>query len=268
MDLEKDLGLPNQLGGHSGDPTGADGGGLPSDDGGGLPSDDNLGSRADSDPHEQIRRLEEKLDRNERFMQTLLQQQNTQGAHGNAPEPPEEYAGLNPDDLPDPVEKPSEFRAALAEHDRKTREYFERQQQNALGQMNRAQSLNQVWSKFQSEHADLAKRTALVNAATSVELQELQREGISDVESYILSDPDQFNRRVAERMKRELGLDSGSDDGDASQHNQVRREPPPSNRTKGVGGGSRQQISGKGGDDTTKSFTDQLKTSQLENGLM
>lgn len=152
------------------------------------------------------------------------------------------------DDLPDPVDKPEDFRRTLAQK-------FEM----ALAQRERRQSvmsqqqalLDGMWNRFQTEHPDLAKRPALVQGAAAIEATALRQSGI-DMDAYLRSNPDGFLSRVVQRMRAELGMEATT--------------PKDSGRTVGVSGGTVSQAKAPAAP-KAPSFMEQMRKFQAEDGL-
>ena len=181
----------------------------------------------------------EQMRRNQDIIDKLIQSKAT--ARDEEPKQP------SFDDLPDPVEKPEEFKRALSHKFEQALSHRD-QQQNVEAE--RAKALNNVWTRFQGEHPDLAKRTALVQGATALESNELRKSGI-DPADYIQSNPDGFISRVVKRMRDELG-----------------GEPQPMDigRTVGVSSGTTLQTSKKSVS-KEPGFIQQLKAKQAADGL-
>lgn len=154
-------------------------------------------------------------------------------------------------DLPDPVEKPEEFKKQLADRQRRIAEY---QALQTTQHHQRQQAVGSLEAKFREKYPELAKRTILLGGATSAEVAALRAQGL-DPTSVAMNDSDGFLDRVAKRMRDELG---GPDD----------RRPSPS-RTKGLGGGSFSKGNApRKGNEKVVGFADQLKKAQLDGGLI
>lgn len=215
--------------------------------------DPDEGTDTEPDPIEELRaemaalRAEREEER-KRFQGTIDSLIQRPAAPGAAPEP--KAATIDWNNLPDPVEKPEEFKRALADRQKQAADAMRNELRQEVEQSNR---VNRLWYDFRTEYPDLAKKEALATATASAVARELG--GIN------WDNPSAFMQKVAERMKAELNI---TDD---------KANPPPrskpSNRTAGVGAGSK----GAGGvasgkDDAPKGFLDQIKKLQLESGLI
>lgn len=193
----------------------------------------------------------------------LIQQQ---AAPRHAPAEPQQPQGVDFNDLPDPVDKPEDFKRALAEKFQKTLQAQQQaQQQQASQQQSVSQQLDALWERFKSEHADLAGKTITLQGAIVAERNDMQMRGI-DPQQGILSDPDGFMRRIADRMRSELGTTTQNDPPPAPGSQQTTQQP--ANRTGGIAGGTSVNGSGKGKGKEPPGFLAQLKQSQLDSGLI
>lgn len=186
---------------------------------------------------------EKQRQRDQEIIDRLIQGQSAQAQ----PRQTADDAPVKFDDLPDPVDKPDDFRRALAQKFEAALAQRERQQSTVA---QRQQLLDSLWNKFQTEHPDLAKRQALVQGAAAFEANMLRQSGI-DIDTYIRSNPDGFISRVVQRMREELG------EGEA---------PKDTGRTAGVSGGTVSQAKAKGAP-KAPGFIEQMRKAQMEDGL-
>lgn len=176
----------------------------------------------------------------------------------------QDMSDISLEDLPDPVEKPKEFKTALAKKFGEVSSRSQQQSQQAAQQQQRQLAIQRMELDFQRDYEDLADRKALMRGAVSEEAQELRKQGV-DSEQFIMNNQGQFLQRVADRMRKELG-ETGSDDG----RGQSRSKQRSTKRTRGVSGGSAPSTSGNRGRKQEKapSFTEQLKKTQHDMGLI
>lgn len=196
---------------------------------------------------ERERRMQETIDK-------LLTSQQAQQRPAQSSGP--EQISFN--DLPDPVDKPDEFKRTLGE---RMQRMLASQQQAQTQQQTRQQRLDAVWNQFQSKYPELSKREALVNGVAALEANQLRSRGL-DPQEALLADPDGFMDRIARKMRQELGeSEEGSDmSGQQEQQRQA-------NRTAGVSGGSQPRGGGKGAQ-KSPGFIEQLKRAQQDSGLI
>ena len=161
---------------------------------------------------------------------------------------------VNWDDLPDPVEKPDEFKSAIAKKSQQAIEYAAKSAQSSNGQ---SQSLDQVWNEFKTEHPDLATYESTVQGATALIASEYRAQGLDPARA-ILSDPANFKSRVAERIKKELKLGDG-DNGEGAH--------PTALRTAGVSGGKKPRGKTPAAA-PAKGFIAQMQETQAKHGLI
>jgi hypothetical protein len=227
------------------------------------------GTEADA----RLQALEERVERDQKafadertkWQQTVDRLIQTQAAppkqEENAPQP------INFSDLPDPVDKPEDFKRALAqkfetEMSQRLSSTVEEVQQRNDTQQSTNQKLDAMWAKFQQDHSDVATKTATLQGAVMAERGALQQGG-ADPTQRILADPDGFMSRVADRMRSELGVPAPGAPTAPPAPGQ-----PKATRTAGVGGGTQAGESGTGKSKQPAGFTDQLKKFQLESGLI
>ena len=150
------------------------------------------------------------------------------------------------DNLPDPVEKPAEFKTAISQAMAKSNSAIESRLTN---QINETSQINRVWNDFSVAHPDLAKKSSL---ATTIAV-EVSNSGIG------IGD-ERFIPEVAKRMKAELNI---TDDPTPAPG------APKQNRTGGVRGGSKGGAGVVKNESTPapKNFTDQLTALQADSGL-
>jgi hypothetical protein len=125
--------------------------------------------------------------------------------------------------------------------------------QGVLTTVQRDNAMNTLWSRFQSQHADLAAKSALISGVANVVVSEYRAAGI-DPAVMAIEQPDAFIKKVADRAKLELGLPAGTN--------------LPANRTNGVQGGS--QPGDGSGKKTPKvlSFAQQMRKQAMKDGLI
>lgn len=211
--------------------------------------------------------FQEERNRWQQTVDRLIQSQPQQAA----PQP-EPQQSVDFSDLPDPVDKPEEYKKALAqrfeqEMQKRLSSSFENYEQRQNSQRTTAQQLDDVWNRFQQNYSDLAAKEITLKGAVLAEREAMQQRNI-DPQQGILSDPDGFMERVASRMRNELGITNAP--------SPTQTTPPPAsapgqqqvNRTAGVGGGSNMNNSGGKKDKRPPAFSEQLKEMQLQNGLI
>ena len=232
---------------------------------------------------EQLAKMEARFEANQRafeeertrWQQTVDRLIQSQAAPAPAaPAPQEQPKGIYFGDLPDPVDKPEDFKRALAERfekeiSQRLSSTLDQYQQQTSQQQTSQQAFDAMWAKFQQDYSDLADKTTTLKGAIVSEREAMQARGL-DPQQAILADPDGFMRRIATKMRDELGVTAPS-----VQDTEV---PPPAstpgqgqqtaNRTAGVGGGSTQNARGTGQPKPPPSFIEQLKKIQLDSGLI
>lgn len=167
-------------------------------------------------------------------------------------------------DLPDPVTKPQEFKAALAG---KINGATKAAQANAVSTLSQEQLRTKVQgieTSFKSTYPKLAKKTALLAAATQQELQAIRNRGL-DPQTVMFGEPEKFIKKVARRMEAELGIKV--DDTTATGRHQQRVE----GRTKGVSRGSQGGADGGNKKQQPKKpvgFVNQILQNQQKMGLI
>lgn len=165
----------------------------------------------------------------------------------------QEPEDVNFDDLPDPVEDAAGYNRELQT---RVNRLVDQRTQSALGQVDRQQAIDRVWTRFQTEHADLAKRSALLSGVVQVERQKLEAQGLDPI-TYISQNADAFIKRVADGMHAELGTES---DPAGTQ--------PASSRTKGLSAGSASPAPRKPAGKAPASFVKQLQEARQKDGLI
>lgn len=232
----------------------------------------------ESEAEARIRALEERFEQNqqafnaerERWQQTVDRLIQAQAPRQQEPQQQQrQQQGIDFSDLPDPVDRPDDFKKALAQQFEtainqrltSTIDQFHTQTTQARTV---EQQLNDMWAKFQEDYSDLASKTVTLQGAAMAERNELQRRGV-DPQQAMLADPDGFMRRVADRMRSELGMQAPAPQ---QQQQQQQQQPAPANRTGGVGGGSNFSGGGKKSGNQPSPFSDQLKKFQLDSGLI
>lgn len=225
-------------------------------------SDDTEGTEDEPSIEDRFAQLEARF--NEQAEQFTQREQTYQSTisrliQGNAPAGAAAPAGKTPEidwnDLPDPVEKPDEFKRAIGE---RVTTSIEAARSEVGSELDYRSKVDALWNGFRSEYPDLAKKEALANTvAASV----IKSRGV-DGASWALDNPAEFSQQVAARMKAELGITDEPGEGGGKPNSRA-------NRTAGVKGGSKSTsgAGGKGGQ-APKGFLAQLKQSQLESGLI
>lgn len=199
-----------------------------------------------------MERIETEARQREQFYQDQLAKQASGGAAGGG----DAEDDLKLDDLPDPVEDIGKFREQLSARVKDyTTKTAKRVADSVRSETSQQQAFENVWSRFRSQHEDLAEKQVLLRAAAMAEIEDAQSRGL-DPATVIQRDSDGFITRVADRMRSELGV-SGEGGG----------KPNPG-RTKGASGGSRTTGKGGGGARKPAGFADQLKKQQAEFGLI
>lgn len=187
-----------------------------------------------------------------------------------APQPePEPPKGPSFDDLPDPVDRPEEFKRELARRfnaslNEQIDSRFQRQSSQLSEQQQRSQAFDDMWNTFQDRYSDLAKRQTLLRGAILAEQEQMRRQRVDPTDA-MLADPEGFIEKVATRMKSELGDPAGEDHNEGGPFAPGSRQ---ANRTAGLAGGS--SVNGKGKTQAPKApgFLDQFKKMQMDDGLI
>lgn len=185
--------------------------------------------------------------RNQQMIDQLMQQRTP------APAAPAAAVPLNFDGLPDAVENPGEFKAGLTQR-LEAREQTMRG--DILSQVSRAAALDNLWNTFRTDHAELSKRSALVQGATAIEFQALQARGV-DPATFAAQNPQQLAANIAARMNAELGVAPA---GGAQPGGGVAR-------TAGIAGGSTGGAAPTPPAPKPRGFNDQIKDAQKALGL-
>jgi hypothetical protein len=193
------------------------------------------------------------LQQNQQMMQLLMSQQRPQGpAAQPAPQPLQPFTL---DGIPDPVAAPKDFTAQL------TQRIQQREQQlgqflthNITQQISRGAAMDSVFNRFQIQHSDLAKRSALLQGAAITEFQALQQQGIDPV-AVAQQNPDSLVARIAARMQQELGI--------AAQPS----SQPNASRATGLSSGSGAPASPRTAP-APLGFVEQLNKARRESGLI
>jgi hypothetical protein len=194
-----------------------------------------------------------------RWQQTVDKLIQTQATRPSEPQQPQQPQVPSFHDLPDPVDKPEEFKQALQQRMHQQfqahQQELQKFQQTQQTQQSFASQLDNLWSQFQQKHSDLAPKQALLQGVVGQERARMEQQGL-DVQQAILADPDGFMDRVATKMREELGQPAAP-----------QQQQQPVNRTGGLGTGS--NVNGKGGSKPQgfAGFVDQIKKSQLDDGL-
>lgn len=151
-------------------------------------------------------------------------------------------------ELPDPVEKPEDFKKALRDRDEAMRKYVNDLNANALknytSQNEETTKLNKMWSDFKTKYEDIDE--TLAETFARKEAERIRAEG-RDPKKVMLSNPDGFMENVATSAKSYL-----------AKFNQ------PNNRTAVLGGDT--ATGGKKTPDAPN-FIDQIKDFQRKDGF-
>lgn len=165
--------------------------------------------------------------------------------------------------LPDPVEKPTEFKAGLAEL---VRGEVKTVTAASTEQSTKAQKMNKLWGDFQTKYADLAKFKRVVDSVTSDEVARLQ-EGRVDPYQSIMSDPDRFMDRIARLTRAELDS-MGVKFGEQQEQQQQQVNGDGSRALSITGGGGQQVYPNPNGGGQPSSFINEIKELQKSRGLI
>lgn len=261
LNLPKYLGDPDADDGNQ-DLLGAD------DDGDDLEHDEEFANL-----QQQFEDLQGRFADNQDLTQQLLMQLATNGQNNNNQQQSNAAEEINFDDLPDPVEKRAEFNKELGTRINKILEQRTTNSDTANQYQN---ALNNLETSFRTNYEDLAAKPALFQSVLTQKVNQLRARGL-DPKAVVFSQPDKFLKGVAEQMYDELGIDpeDDADDDDGQQQHRgkkkVQFKKRGANRTKGLGRQSTDTNArgGKSGKDKQPlGFTDQLKKTQLENGLI
>lgn len=203
------------------------------------------------DYQEQLRALEQRLQQYE-AKESTYQQTINQLLQGRQQEPQEQEQGFSLDDLPDPVEKPDEFKRLLQDRIKEfSTSQIQQVQQRTQAEFSHKEGVSLLDRKFRERYGDLAEKELLLGSAAAAEFRAA---GSLD---NALRDPDGFVDKVAERMRRELGQTGSTGN------------RPPKGRTAGASGGTTgNQSSGGGKQQPAPGFLSQLKKAQMESGLI
>jgi hypothetical protein len=192
---------------------------------------------------------------------------------GNADEIAEDLgaAGLDLNDLPDPVTDRAKHNAELQKRINKyvqsttgkvTKELTAAAAATAEETRTYAQVQN-LEREFNRAHPKLGKKTALLQAVVSQEANKIRASG-RDPKAVMFGDTGKFISRVAKRMNEELGI-SAADDTTREGRNALRK----GNRTKSVsrGSGGKGGPAKKQGEGKPKGFVQQIRDQQAKWGL-
>lgn len=243
------------------------------------PPESEPGSEPGSDQGEttedRLARIEEQLaSERESFREREQRQQDTidrlmQGIQPQSTDQPQDRGGGGGSgddvlaDLPDPVEKPDEFKKSLGEKINGIHSEFRQSTAERDAQSRR----ERAWQNFQSRYSDLSDYPAEVNYAVNQEARRLQSRGAS-LDQALESDDGLFER-IAESTRDYLknkGIEPGEQAAGEDGGSGDKGSKP--NRTAGVSAGSK----GSGGSEKkppqTKSFVKSLLEDQQANGLI
>lgn len=191
-----------------------------------------------------------------------------QGLPAQAPQQPQQEPApkapaLDFSNLPDPVDKPEEFRRAMQEQMSQSfqaqQEYLRHQYQQEQRQYQTAaqkeKALDDLWGKFQTSYSDLATKETLLRGAIQAESESYRQRGMDPADG-ILREPDDFMERVASRMRKELGAPAPA------------APSPTPNRTGGLAGGTSYNGASNVKGKEPPGFLSQLKKAQADSGLI
>lgn len=239
-----------------------------------------------TDMRERMRKLEETreaerreaAERERRMQQTLErlaqqpQQSAQQGAGSSAGSLPQEE---QEPELPDPINDPKGYNEALEKKiDIRARRYADQVQNRGQQQSQAQNTANQLWSKLQNDHPELANHDLVVEGVARRELQRLQGSGVDPMQ-YAASDPDGFVGRIADESRRyleqvgvPLNKQQEQDPGNGERPDPGGRSRQPAGRTAGIDGGEPQRAGGGGGGQQKgSSFVEELKGMQRNDGF-
>lgn len=236
--------------GHAGDENeGEEDEGTTDDEAGG----DDEGDEGETEWERRLRAQDEQLQAALRTIDSLVQ---TRGASGATAAAEAAAPDIDFSDLPDPVDKPAEFKKALAERVSGALATSRRETQ----QQTQSEKINQIWEVFKDENPDLAPKEMLASSAAAAEMAAARARGLDSVQ-WAIDNPAEFRKKVAERMRTELGI--------AAPKRESGKKPTTANRTGGVGAGTKGAASASGKKpEKPAGFLDQLKKKQLESGLI
>lgn len=213
----------------------------------------------------------------QRYPAQGYQQGPAQGQQPAQPQTPQ----FSLDDLPDPIQSPTEFKTKLAEKIGTTLQSQSQSQAQVYEQMARGQALDSVWNRFTTQHAELAKHDLLVNGASQQLMSDLRARGIDPV-ALAMQNPDSLVGALAERVQAGLAQFSGQQPGQqpgpgqppqqlgpAQQGQQPapQQHQPGAPRTQGFATGST-ATGAPQQPQQPPSFTEQLKKAQQDMGVL
>lgn len=202
------------------------------------------------------------LQQNQQMLAMLMTQQRPQGPA--QPQGPQPLPAFTLDGIPDPVQAPKDFTTQL------TQRIQQREQQlgqfithNVTQQIARGAAMDGVFNMFRGQHAELAKKGALLQGAAFTEFQALQQQGIDPV-TVAQQNPDTLVARIAARMQQELGVTpQGGQPGPAQNFG----AQPNAARAAGIGGGSGTPVQQRAAP-APLGFVEQLNKARRESGLI
>lgn len=138
-------------------------------------------------------------------LDTLMQQR---AAPAQAAPTPAPLPSL--DDLPDPLQNPTNYNRVLAERiAAREAALVQNVSQNVLSEVTRATALDSLWNRFNGQHTELAKKQTLLQGAAAVTFNELRARGLDPV-AVAAQNPDSLISAIATRMQAELGAAPGT----------------------------------------------------------
>ena len=217
-------------------------------------------------------------DQQEFLQNTILSLSARQAAPAAKQDDPEPI-GVDFSDLPDPVEKKDEFHAELGKRiNTALARTAEAATNSATAQTQQANSLQDLQTRFQNQHPEMAKKGSLFTATVTTEVNKLKAKGL-DAQQFVFGDPDKFLKTVAKSMMEELDLtdedlENDDDDGEEETRGKARRIKSAASRNgqsraRGVKGGSNARRGSKRKRNVKPlGFIDELKRQQLEMGII
>lgn len=205
----------------------------------------------------------EQAEREQRYQDTINRLISTSAGTGQPAQqqsPQDDFSKLV-ESLPDPVEKPDEFKRALGSTLARVAGTV---REHSVSQ-DRSRALSEFQTKFTDKHADLAKFAVIRDAALNGEADRLRQAGSDPYQAYA-SDPDGFMDRVAARTRQTL-TEMGVDPAPAHQPDPaLEAGKPPANRTGGIPGAGG-KMNGAAPAPGVTSFVAELKKQQLASGF-
>lgn len=205
------------------------------------------------------RQQQEWQQREERYQQQfdMLLQRSFTPTQAQPPQSAPEVPSL--DDLPDPIQNPTQFSRELAQRiQAREQAIAESVQQSVLSQMTRATALDSMWNRFREQHGELAKHQLLAQGAAATVFNELRLRGV-DPAVLAAQSPDTLIGAIAQRMQAEIGAlnPQGAQPGTLSAA-----------RTAGIAGGSTATPVQQPQEPKPPRFIEQIRKQQQAMGLI